>query len=531
MTLLPSAEVAATAPAPAPAPAAVAPAEADAERDSLGFAVQLGPEQRVTGPTDQGDNPFFSERRGGKLFAYFGTSRTIEWRSNNNARISRPRIIINRGSAGKFDECGAWMQGSIQKLTARHWIAFYHSEGKGPGQDKCDHYGDTTVWRMAMVETTNGGKTWKRPNYPNNVVVTGVDATISTGVTNAGTGRVVKVGNFYYMFFKTAHGPQPGPSGIQVARARVGAGENGLPGKFFKYYCHPATPVKDAYCAFDEKGIGGKSTQIGGISEKARYIAWNSALDRWIGFDASGKRGFRMFASEVGTGATPEARQHDALFDGDGNPKKWKNWTDTYPLVSTATDQYVDQWGGHIRNHKSKQLYAYPSIGGMKGSSWSTGSKFYVYYVKLFPGQKFTHRYLFRRQVKVVPSGTAFNRVELTTYKNRKGKRLSSTEAPQSRSFRRVGPTGYLLAHGKAGWKQVFDCTRRGDHALYVAKCRGGWKPVRRVGFVRPRKGFGANVPVFRCYDRQKRSHFASNKRRCDGAKREVRIGFALRRL
>jgi hypothetical protein len=525
VTLLASSEVGAA--APVPAATVSTSAEVAARVDSLGFAVQLGPEQRIIGPTDQGDNPFFAEVRGGKLYAYFGTSRTIEWRFANG-RLSNSRIVLNRGGAGRFDECGAWMQGTIQKYSDK-WVAFYHAEGKGPGSDDCDHYGDTTVWRMARAVSTNRGRTWSRPGYPNNVVVAGVGATASTGNTNAGTGRVVKVGNYLYMFFKTAHGPNPGPSGIQIARASVSS--EGAPGSWKKYYCHPATLLEPAYCAFDEPGVGGRSTQIGGISEKARYIAWNSALDRWIGFDASGKRGFRLYASEVGVGASDDVQRGDALFDADGNPKKWMNWSDIYPLVSTATDKFVDQWGGDIRNRRSKQLYAYPSIGGVDGSSWLTGNTFYVYYVKLFPGDKFTHRYLFRRKVTVFPNSASLNRVELTTYKNGKGKRFSSTEAPKDKSYRRVGQTGYLLGHGKAGWKQVFDCTRRGDHALYATQCRTGWSPVRRVGFVHPTKTGIAGVPVYRCYDRQKNSHFASTRIGCAGERREARIGFALRSL
>ena len=401
------------------------------------------------------------------------------------------------------------MQGSIQKY-ANKWVAFYHAEGKGPGSDSCDHYGDTTVWRMARAVSTNGGRTWTRPDYPNNVVVAGVNATASTGNTNAGTGRVVKVGRFLYMFFKTAHGPNPGPSGIQVARAPVSS--QGAARLVEEVLLPCSAPLDPDPSCWSEKGIGGKSTAIGGISEKARYIAWNSALNRWIGFDASGKRGFRLYASEVGAGATAETRQKNALLDAEGHPKRWMNWTDTYPLVSTATDKYVDQWGGHIRNRRSKQLYAYPSIGGLNGSSWLTGNKFYVYYVKLFPGDKFTHRHLFRRQVKVVPSSTALNRVELTTYKTRKGKRFSSTEAHKNKSYRRVGPTGYLLSHGKAGWKQVFDCSRRADHALFVKKCKRGWKPVRRVGFIRPQKRQDADRAGLPLLRQRKNSHFASTK-------------------
>ena len=497
-----------------------------AAKEATGFAVQLGPEQRIVGPTDQGDNPFFSEVRNGKLYAYFGTSRTIEWRSRGNARISKPRVILDRGPAGRFDECGAWMQGSFQKLTRRHWIAFYHAEGKGPGEEKCDHYGDTTVWRMALAETKDGGQTWRRPDAPGNVVVTGVGATATSGMTNAGTGRVVKIGDYYYMFFKTAHGTRPGPAGIHIARAKVGAGVNGLPGKFFKYYCHPKTVFKDAYCAWDEPGVGGHSTPIGGLSEKGRYIVWNSALSRWIAFDASGKRGFKVYASEVGSGATTLERQQSALFDAAGLPVRWAGWEDVYPLVSSETDKYVDQWGGSTRNARSKQLYAYPSVGGLEGQSGTTGSSFYVYYVKLFPGDNFTKRYLFRRKVTVTQS-PALNRVELTTYKNSKGQRTSSTEAPKSRAFKRQGPTGYLLSHsGEEGWKQVFDCTRKADHALFVNKCKIGWKANRRVGFIHPTATSTATVPVFRCV--AKGSHYASNRRDCNGGRREGRLGFAM---
>lgn len=502
-----------------------------AAKEPSGFAVQLGSEQRLIGPTGEGDNPYFSERRGGRLYGYFGTSRTREWNANNNTRLTNSRIILNRGNAGKFDDCGAWMAGSFMKITASKWIAFYHAEGSPDNHSgDCDHYANTTVWRMAMAMTTNGGRTWTRPGYANNgnVVLTGVNATRTNGVTNAGNGRAVKIGNYYYIFFETAHGTQPGPAGVHIARAQVGAG--GMPDEWKKYYCTPATLIDPESCGFTENGIGGKSTPIGGLSEKSRHVVWNGFLNRWLGFDASGRRGFRLYASEVGTGGTVEARQQDALFDGAGNPKKWEGYTDIYPLVSHADDKYVDQWGGDIRNRRSKQLYAYPSIVGAEGQSCCSANTFFVYYVKLFPGEKFTHRYLFRRKATIVKSTTALNRVELTTYKNGKGQKRSSTEAPKEKTFRRIGPTGYLLAHGGvAGWKQVFDCTRRGDHALYAEKCRTGWRPVRRVGFVKATKSGVASVPVYRCV--AKRSHFAATSRRCGGGKREALIGWALRSL
>ncbi|KAA1419461.1 hypothetical protein F0U44_13605 [Nocardioides humilatus] len=503
------------------------PERAAPDESALGFVVQLGPEQRVAGPTDQGDNPYFSEKREGKLYGYFGTSRTLEWRSHNNTRLTNSRIILDRGLPGEFDECGAWLQGSFQRLTRQHWIAFYHAEGQGPGDDTCDHYANTTVWRMAMAETTNGGLTWQRPSYPNNVVVTGTGASMTGGITNAGNGRTVRVGDYYYMFFETNHGTRPGLPGIHIARSKVSDG--GARGTWKKYYC--TTPASgDPVCAWSQPGIGGKSTPIGGLSEKGRYIAWNSRLSRWLGFDASGRRGFQMFASEVGTGDTALERQQSALFDEAGLPKRWVGSEDVYPLVSTDADPYVDQWGGHLRDAKSKQLYAYPSISGAEGQSCCTGGTFYVYYVKLFPGDKFTDRYLFRRKVTVTRTDRALNRVELTTYKNGKGQRRSSTEAPKPRTFKAVGAAGYLLSHaGVTGWKQVMDCTRKADHALFAGKCKSGWKPYRRIGFVRPTKTKLANVALYRCV--AKRSHYVSASRSCDGGQREARIGFAMREL
>jgi hypothetical protein len=513
--------------AAAPQPVEAAPSAQSAQQAAtLGFQVQLGPEQRLIGPTGEVDVPYFSERYPtGKLFGVAGTSRSKFWQSANNARISRPRQVLDRGGVGKFDECGVWMM-SIQKITAQRWLGFYHAESKGTADD-CDHVADTTIWRMGLAETTNGGRTWnKNPgsvNYPNNVILTGTGTGVSSSGSgrHAGNGRVVKLGSWYYMFFQAAHGAHPEEPGVYVARAKVA--DQGMEWK--KYYCITATN-----CGFTQPGIGGKATPITRISEKARYVSWNSYLKRWIGLDASGKNGFRLYASEPVTGDVTSGKQETALMS-------WEGSVDIYAPVSTPGDPKVDQWGGHTRGKRSKQLYAYPSIlGTTEGPtrnthSWQSGQTFYIYYMKLFPGDKFNARYLFRRKVTLKPSANPMNRVELTVYKDkRSGKRRGTTEAPKLKSFRRVGQSGFLLSHAKPGWKQVFECARRGDFALYAGlKCKRGWTKYRRVGWIRATKGQGASVPVFRCYDRRKRSHFVAPSPKCAGAKREMRIGFALR--
>ncbi len=345
VSLFSTSQGAAAVPAPAAVSAAGSPHVARAA-EPPGFAVQLGPEQRLIGPTGEGDNPYFSERRGGKLYGYFGTSRTREWRANNNTRLTHSRIVLDRGAAGRFDDCGAWMVGSFMKnidpANPGHWIAFYHAEGSpASGDGRCDHYANTTVWRMGMAETINGGKTWQRAAAP---VLTGKGADANHGTANAGNGRAIRISDgpggmtdYYYILFETSHGTDPGVGGLHMARAKIDG--DGMPKAWRKYYCHPATALKPAYCDWDEPGIGGKSTPIGGISEKARHVVWNSALNRWLGFDASGKRGFRLYASQVGVGETTVARQHDALFFNSGNPRSWVSYSEIYPLVSRRDRQ------------------------------------------------------------------------------------------------------------------------------------------------------------------------------------------------
>jgi len=493
---------------------------------TLGFQVQLGPERRLIGPTGEIDVPYFSERDAdNKLFGVAGTSRTKVWKAANNTRLSKPRLILDRGGAGKFDECGVWLM-SIQKITAQKWIGFYHAENKG-GADTCNHIADTTVWRMGLAETTNGGRTWdKSPgtiSYPNNVILTGKNSTATTGTQHAGNGRVVKLkvgsSHYYYMFFQAAHGEHTANPGVYVARALVKS--DGMPGVFKKWLCTDP-PLGSPSCGWNGDGIGGDATPISGISEKARYISWNSYLKKWIGLDASGKIGFRLFATDEAPG-TDEASAASVVMDWAGN-------TPIYAPVSSPTDPNVDQWGGSTRTSKSRQLYAYPSILGNTGDSVRSGKSFYIYYMKLFPGDKFDARHLFRRKVTLVRTSTPLNRVELTIYRDRKsGKRRASTEAPKAKSYRRIDAAGYLLSHTSTGFKQVYDCTRRGDYALHLGRCKTGWKQYRRVGWISTSKTGVASVPVFRCFDKSKRSHFVATKSGCGGAKKEARIGFALR--
>lgn len=502
---------------PATAAPAVVPSAAPA--GSLGFTVQLGPEERLIGPTGYIDVPYFSERNAKrKLFGIGGTSRPMTFKSRNNARLTGGRLIkgLDRGPAGSFDECGVWLM-SIQKISRRHWLGFYHAENKG-GAATCNHIEDTTVWRMGLAETTNGGKSWQKKG----VILTGTNATATTGTTHAGNGRVVKLGSWYYMLFQTAHGRHPENPGVYVARAPVSAKGRG----WQKYYCHPATtlPHRDAYCAFDEPGVEGKSTKISGLGEKARYVSWNTALQRWIGLDASGRHGFTLYASDQPTGAQTN---ENVLM-------KWAGSTEIYPLVSNDEDTHVDQWGGSTRGITAKQLYAYPSILGADGNSFTSGNTFYIYYMKLFPGDKFDRRYLFRRKATLKIGGSdQLNRVALTTYLRKSdGRRRTTTERPELSAFKPRGTNGYMLAEPLDGFRQVFECSKRGDYLLRANKCGRGERAYRRVGYLSATENnlIGATVPIYRCFDKAKKNHYAQRDG-CRGAKKDGRLGYGFEPL
>ena len=481
--------------------------------DGLGFTVQLGPEERLIGPTGYVDVPYFSERNArGKLFGIGGTSRPMTFKSRNNARLTHGRLIkgLDRGPAGSFDECGVWLM-SIQKLSRRHWLGFYHAENKG-GAATCNHIEDTTVWRMGLAETTNGGRSWQKKG----VILTGKGATATRGTTHAGNGRVVKLGSWYYMLFQTAHGRHPENPGVYVARAPIsGGGKN-----WQKYLCHPKTtlPPRDAYCAFDSPGIGGASTKISGLGEKARYVSWNTQLRRWIGLDASGRHGFTLYFSDqpVSGGSSESVLM------------KWDGATEIYPLVSSPDDTHVDQWGGSTRGTTAKQLYAYPSILGADGNSMVTGQTFYIYYMKLFPGDKFDRRYLFRRKVTLAPGSDGLNRVALTTYYRKSdGRRRTSTERPEISAFKPRGSNGYLLGEPLDGFKQVLECSKQGDYLLRSGSCKRGEKNYRRVGYISPTENnlIGATVPIYRCFNKAKKNHYASRDG-CPNAKRDGLLGY-----
>jgi hypothetical protein len=478
------------------------------------FEVQLGAEERVAGPSGAIDSTYFSEKDAttGRLVGYMGNATTYRYETSGNTRLAQGKVALQKGAVGTFDGCGAWLS-SVYQVTKTHWVGWYHAEAPG-ADDKglCDYADASTVWRVAFAESFDAGKTWKKPSYPNNKVLT-QDTALNGPITeDAGNPRVIRVGDYLYMFFQAATSNTGAGSIRQLNVARAPLSSLGKPGSWKKYYCTPQL-FGDPKCDFTEPGIGGRSTAMSNISAPARFVSYNSYLGRYIAPLATGRWGFSLRIADNGPA---------------DDFRTWASAATIYPAVSTTTDTTVDQWG--TRTASSRQLYAYGSVLGADGNSTTTGRVFYLYYVKVFPKAGFTQRNLFRRKVTLVRTdGIPSNRVQLTTYVDGKGHRRTTTELPQSTAYHVQSNAGSLLAVARDGWKDVYDCSAtKGDAYLRTTACPAGTQAVRRIGYVSPTRTALATVAIYQCWDKRTARHFSSNSGKCSGARKIGVLGYGL---
>ncbi|WP_149751375.1 DUF4185 domain-containing protein [Nocardioides antri] len=484
--------------------------------------VEVGPEERIFGPSGLTDFPFFSERTAsGKLLGFISNNDSYSVTSKrNNAKLVRPRVILRRGRAGSFDKCGAWLIGSIHKRGSR-WMALYHAEAAGRGDNnRCIYRDQSTVSSVGRAVSHDSGRTWQKTGQ----VLTQDSDMTGPKSEDLAMGRLVQYGEFLYFFYAASDSNTNTTRGLHVARSHVD--DLGARGTWRKWHCYKPSVLADTQCDFGgtgNEGLGGNSNPMRNINPMARGIIPNSYLNRNVALHASGSSGHRLYVSN-GIASNPPLDGSDPT----SGTTAWTSAEPIYPPVSNSSDRLVDNWD---RTTRTKQLYAYPSIVSVTGNSSTSGQVFYIYYVKLFPGGDFTDRYLMRRKVTIT-SGAGVNRVALTTYFRRSdGRRRTSTERPMESAFKAAGGEGFLAGESVSGYSQVFECKKRKDYLLRAVACGGRERPVRRVGWISPDPdpATEATVPIYRCFNRAKRNHFASDSRSCDGkGRREVRLGYGL---
>ena len=500
-------------------------ARAAAAAPTDGFTVQVGPEQRVFGPSGLTDFPYFSERSGKTLLGFISNNdsyRTIQTRSG---LIKKPTTIIKRGKPGSFDKCGAWLIGSVYKATPRKWIGTYHAEAAGKGDNnRCIFNDDSVVASIGRAVSLDGGKHWTKskggPVLTQNSALTGPKAEDAT------MGRMMKVGQYLYLFYAASTGKTGDALQRKLHVARAPISSLGARGTWKKWHCYKPTFLAPEQCDFGgtgNEGVGGKSTPIAKIDPMARVIIPNTYLDHYVALAATGTKGFKLWVSNISDTAAPIDPA-----DPEATTKSWSGTVDIYPPVSFPGDPQVDNWN---RTKRAKQLYGYPSIVGVKGESHTSAQSFYIYYVKLFPGGDFPERYLMRRKVTLTKADDSeLNRVALTTYfRKSDGRRRTSTERPILDAFRAQSGEGYLLGKERAGWVDVYECVRRGNYQLRRGNCATGEQKYRRVGYISATQTADATVAIYRCFNRRKKNTWATDASTCGpGAKRAGLLGYGL---
>ncbi|WP_183100436.1 hypothetical protein [Nocardioides pelophilus] len=488
-----------------------------------GYTVQLGPEERIFGPSGLTDFPYFSERNpSGKLIGFISNNDSYRVTSKNNKTLRDPKVILKRGKAGSFDKCGAWLIGSVFKATATKWIALYHAEAAGAGDnDRCIFSDDSVVASVGRAVSHDAGKTWTKTGQ----VLTQDDDLNGPKAEDATMGRLIRYGDYLYFFYAASTGTSGDALTRRLHVARSPVADLGEKGTWRKWHCYKPSPLAAQRCDFGgtgNEGLGGNSKALRTIDPMARVIIKNTYLNRNIALYASGTRGFRLWVSN-GSAATVPLDPSNPSDPGSA----WAGSIEIYPPVSSQDDPLVDTWD---RTKRAKQLYAYPSIVGATGDSNTSDDQFYIYYVKLFPGGDFPERYLMRRKVTLSKANTSgLNRVALTTYfRKSDGRRRTSTERPIQNSFRPKVQEGFLLGKPRTGYHQVFECVKRGNYRLRVDKCADTEKPYRRIGWIRPTAGDGATKPIYICFKRSLKNYWASSGSCGQGARRKGRLGYGL---
>lgn len=372
---------------------------------------------------------------------------------------------------------------------------WYHAE------TDCDY--PTTHKSVAYAESQDGGRTFSKPGYPGNQVITAPPSYTDPVQASEGDHRVIEVDDYLYMYFIAARDYQ-----VRVARPRIEDG--GRPGTWYKYYNG----------SFSQPGLGGEASPIARDILSRSWVSYNTYLGLFIGISYY-PDGFGFAVSE------------------DGIPN-WRRLPGA--LVVRSEGQY---WG---RDAASKDLLEYPSIIGIDGDPQSVSSSFWICYMQLKPGEDFSAgRYLVRRPVHIRQTSddlhSATPRVALTRYQRPSSPGASQpdtwvTVTSPGTGYSFVETLGYLyVTKPSANAIPLYDCylSNERDHMVDInSDCGAPGNPavrnLRQMGWIST-VPFGNSRRVYRCLDRNTPdpgvpNHFVSADPACEGKETEWPIGY-----
>ena len=451
---------------------------------------RVGRPSLVTGPrADIPDSQFVSYNTGSSIRGYAANVKTYRLEGPHMENLTlNTSIVIDKGAAGNFDECGAWLQAiEPDGSTIRGW---YHAERE------CDYLHGQTDKSVAYAESTNGGITFTKLNYPNNQVLTGTNSPTPGTYTGAGDQSVIKWGSDYYMYFLDTYWWKTGVAKASVASA-------GKPGNWFKWYNG----------SFSSPGLAGNMTPLTAfpyLPAVSLFTPTNNAA--LLGLDES-FGGLRLSFSS-GTGPSGS------------NPTVFTSISE--PLLHVDSDNDPpgpNEWIGYSG-------MAAPS----GGKNWD--KRFYLFNAYVQPNQGFDKRYLIRRPVDVTLSPSSVSpqvEVQLTRYNSSSRPDSWTTTAVPAPSagtsdYAWQKDLGYILTKATTGTVEIDDCYISGwdDHFIGVnGNCEGQTK-LRTLGYVYSSSAANRK-PIYRCYNSSQTNHIVSDNSTCEGlGQLEYLIGYVI---
>lgn len=486
------------------------------------FSVLVGEEEIAFKPNDIPssffDASFLTLKVPGGVRAFItqGGGNTISLFGPDINNLNYEGVSLSKGSPGNFDECGAWLKG-IYPLSATHILGWYYSE------EKCNYTAEVWTWRgsVAFVESFDGGKTWQKPNYPNNQTITNENSfNNDTTKDDVSGGRVINDGQYLYIFSNQSSDNQ-----TFVARSKIS--DQGRPGTWFKFH----------NTSFTEPGIGGKTSSIPALSAQVNII-YNSFLNRYMDSNATGRYGFYLYFSNLSSSII----DWTAYPSINGSPSKA-----IYPRITDYNDMTVDEEKPvDVTTNQAIYWSHYGSTIGLDGSSDDVGKEFYQYYVKVFKGQNAaTPRYLMRRKLTLSTSlsGNEYAYLQLISYK-KDNKTIATTEVlPVEKGYQKENTLGYILPYDSDNFVSLYLChvsfsdsyfittvdASQNNYQYCETQGQYGDTFVRRIGYISQNPD-NNKIHLYRCLDETSSLNFVSINEDCEGKKKLSLLGYIFKK-
>jgi hypothetical protein len=433
-------------------------------------SIRVGIPHIGRGPrADIADNRFTEiELPDGRYRGFDAHASTLAIDGNQPWDMSGPgQVVLKPGPPGSNDSCGQWIQ--HVEPVGNKLLGFVHDESD------CKYQVGQTHKSMSLAISTDYGLTWKDKGQ----ILTGTDQ--PTPNKNTGLGDCTAFnGEDGYLY---AYCGRPSDGGVVVARAPVATPGPGYWYKFFQG-------------KWDQPGLAGDATSLGrglGTSAARWTTSGETLLLGWV------KGGLGLFFSTDHTTLKPLR----------------------VPLLP------VDP--GVWRRPAPTELIFYPVLLDAKTGGTQLSNSWMLTYAYCQPNEACDRKYLVFRNVNVSVSTTAQQAqvgVMLARwYNGALHDRWSTTTAvPGSyRTYKLEGEFGYLLTAADAAEPsvEVEDCvSQRPGHPDHLLAEKGfceahDYQRLRTAGWVYEKPQTGRK-PLYRCYNSQEQSHFASNAPDCE---------------